>query len=131
MLRAGYFRSQRELRVDGRRRDYDQFAAAVRQVLVTDGYIALPVASAGDTPVIRFVVQAGTPPNRVRYEGGDVIFILAPSLEKQFLSFIQFPADSELPDSPIPYHHHYDGVADDGTHIAPDSLPVVFTLERI
>jgi hypothetical protein len=131
MLRAGYFSSQRELLVDGRRRDYDQFAAAVRQAFVSAGHIALPVASAGDTPVSRFVVRAGTPPNRVSYEGGDVIFFLAPSLEKQFLSFIQFPADSELPDSPIQYHHHYDGVADDGTHVAPDSLPVVFTLERV
>ena len=131
MLRAGYFSSQRELLVDGRRQDYDQFAAAVRQALASAGHIPLPVASAGDTQVSRFVVRAGTPPNRVSSEGGDVVFSLAPSLERQFLSFIQFPPDSELPDSPIQYHHHYDAVADDGTHVAPDSLPVVFTLERV
>jgi len=131
MLRAGYFSSQRELLVDGRREDYDQFALAVRQAGASAGHVPLSVESTGDTQVSRFVVRAGTPPNRVSYEGGDVVFSVAPSLERQFLSFIQFPTDSELPDSPIPYHHHYDGVADYGRYVAPDSLPVVFTLERV
>ena len=131
MLRAGYFSSQRELLVDGRRRDYEQFAAAVRQAIGSAGNIPLSVKSTGDTQVSRFIVRSGMPPNRVTYEGSDVVFSIAPSLEKQFLSFIQFPPDSELPGSPVQYHHHYDGVADDGTFVAPDSLPVVFGLERL
>lgn len=131
MLRAGYFSSQRELLVDGHRQDYEQFAAGIRQAVASAGDIALPVQSTGDTQVSRFVIRACAPPNRVEYENGEVVFSVAPSLEKQFLSFIEFSPDSELPDSPISYHHHYNGMADDGSYVAPDSLPVIFTLERV
>ena len=50
-------------------------------------------------------------------------------MQRQFLSFIEFPDDKDLPDSPVQYHHHYDGIADDG-YVATDSLPVVFGLQR-
>jgi hypothetical protein len=131
MLRAGYYSGEHTLLVDGHRRDYEEFVAAVRQALVSAERVPVSVESTGDTPISRFVVRAGTPPNRVSFEGGDVVFSVAPSLERQFVSFVRFPPDSELPDSPIPYHHHYDGLADDGSFVARDSLPVVFTLKRV
>jgi hypothetical protein len=130
MLRAGYYSSQRELLVDGSRRDYEQFAVCVRQALATTREVTLTVQSTGEVQVSHFLIRTSAPPNRIGYESGKVIFSLAPALETQFLSFIQFPSDSELPGPTIPYHHHYDGAADDGTHVALDSLPVVFTLER-
>jgi hypothetical protein len=130
MLRVGYFSSQQELLVAGPRPAYEQFAAAVREAVSGAGPVALRVQSTGDGQVSRFVIRTGAAPNRVSYKDGEVVFSVAPSLERQFLSFIQFPPDSELPASPVQYHHHYDGVADDGTYVAADSLPVVFTLER-
>jgi hypothetical protein len=130
MLRAGYYSSQRELLVDGTRRDYEQFAATVCQALASSADMDLTVESTGVTEVSCFVVRRGAPPNRVVYEGGAVVFFIAPSLKEQFLSFIQFPPDSELPDSLIQYHHHYEGRANDGTYVSTDSLPVVFGLER-
>jgi hypothetical protein len=103
----------------------------VRQALGAVGDVSLPVESTGDAPVSRFIIRVGAPPNRISYQADEVVFSLATSLGEQFMSFIQFPPDSELPESPIQYHHHYDGLADDGTHVAPDSLPVVFSLERV
>jgi hypothetical protein len=46
------------------------------------------------------------------------------------LSNVEFPADADLPDPPMQYHHHYEAWAGHCTYIAPDSLPVVFGLER-
>ena len=131
MLRVAYHEAQRELLVTGRREDYQQLCDAVRQALASHAEVALPVHSTGHTTVSHFVVRSSTPPNRVSYERGRVVFSVAQSLQEQFLSFIEFPADADLPDSPIQYHHHYDGLADDGTYVAPDSLPVVFALERV
>lgn len=131
MLRAAYYDAQRELLVDGHRRDYEQLRDTVRQALSSRSEVALPVRSTGDTAVSHFVVRSSTPPNRVSYERDRVVFSVAPSLQEQFLSFVDFPADADLPDSPVQYHHHYDGLADDGTLVAPDSLPVVFGLERL
>ena len=129
MLKAAYYGPEKQLLVDGHREDYEKFRAAVHQALTSRSEITLPVHSTGDTPVSHFVVRVGSSPNRVCYDGGRVIFFVAPSLQQQFLSHIEFPADAELPPSSIRYHHHYDGLGDDGTYIAPDSLPVVFALE--
>jgi hypothetical protein len=131
MLRVSYYGKQKELLVDGHRDDYEEFRDAVRRALISRSEITLPFQSTGDTSVSQFVVRSGMPPNRVSYEEGRIIFSVAPSLQVQFLSFIEFPADADLPNSPIQYHHHYDGLADDGTYVAPDSLPVVFALERL
>jgi hypothetical protein len=131
MLRAAYYDAQKELLVDGHRDDYEQLRDTVRRALTSRDEVALPVQSTGDTAVSHFVVRSSTPPNRVSYERGRVVFSVAPSLQEQFLPFVEFPADADLPDSPIQYHHHYDGLADNGTYVAPDSLPVVFGLERI
>jgi len=130
MLRAAYYDAQRELLVDGHRKDYEQLRDIVRQALTSRSEVELPVQSTGDTAVSHFVVRSSTPPNRVSYEPGRIVFSVAPSLQEQFLSFLEFPADADLPDTPVRYHHHYDGLADDGTYVAPDSLPVVFGLER-
>lgn len=130
MLRATYSDTHRELLVDGSCADYEQLRDIVRQALTSRSEVALPVQSTGDTAVSHFVVRAGTPPNRVSYERDRVVFSVAPSLQEQFLSFVEFPADTDLPDSPIQYHHHFDGLAGDGAYVAPDSLPVVFGLER-
>jgi hypothetical protein len=131
MLRAGYYNAQRDLLVNGRREDYEQLRDAVRRAMTPRSEVAFPVQSTGDTAVSHFVVRNGAPPNRVTYEQGRIVFSVAPGLQEQFLSFVDFPADADLPDSPLQYHHHYDGLADDGTHVAPDSLPVVFSLERV
>jgi hypothetical protein len=131
MLKAGLYSSSRELLMNGSRQDYAQLAASVRQALASAAAVSLPILSTGDHRLTSLVVRSGMPPNRVTHEGTDVVFSIAPALEKQFLSFIQFPADSELPDSPVRYHHHYDGIADDGTFVAADSLPVVFGLEGV
>jgi hypothetical protein len=130
MLRVSYYRGQNELLVDGHRDDYEEFRNAVHRALTSRSDISLPLQSTGDTLVTHFVVRSGTPPNRVSYEGDRIIFSVAPSLQVQFLSFIEFPADEDLPNSPIQYHHHYDGLVGGGTYVAPDSLPVVFGLER-
>src|SRR5262245_43043420 len=112
MLRASYHDAQRELLVDGSREDYEQLRDTVRQALISRSEVALPVQSNGDTAVSHFVVRSSTPPNRVSYERGRVVFSVAPDLQEQFLSFVTFPADADLPDSPAQYHHHYDGLAD-------------------
>jgi hypothetical protein len=130
MLRAAYHNARSELLVDGRREDYVRLCDSTRQALASGVEVALPVQSTGPTAVSHFVVRSGPVPNRVSFECGRVIFSVAPTLERQFLSFIQFPSEEDLPDSPIQYHHHFDGLADDGTCVAPDSLPVVFGLER-
>jgi hypothetical protein len=57
--------AQRELLVDGPRRNYEEFAALVRQALATTSDVALPVHSTGDAQVSRFIIRAGAPPNRV------------------------------------------------------------------
>ena len=129
MLRVAYHEAQRELLVNGRREDYEQFRDAVCQALASRSEVPLPVQSTGNTAVSHFVVRSSPPPNRVSYERGRVVFSIAPSLQEQFLSFVTFPADADLSDSPVQYHHHYDGLADDGIYVAPDSLPVVFGLE--
>jgi hypothetical protein len=131
MLRAAYHDAQRELLVDGRREDYEQLREAARQALTSGSEVSLAVQSTGHTTVSHLVVRSGAPPNRVSFERGRVVISVAPSLQEQFLSFVEFPADTDLPDSPVQYHHHYDGLADDGTHVAPDSLQVVFGLERL
>ena len=77
------------------------------------------------------LVRRSTLPNRVSHESGRIILEVAPSLHEQFLSFIDFPTDTDLPNSPIQYHHHYDGLSDDGTYVALDSLPVIIGLERV
>ncbi len=117
--------------MEGHREDYELLRDTVRQALTARSEFALPVQSTGDTAVSHFVVRSSTPPNRVSFEQGRVVFSVAPSLQEQFLSFVEFPADADLPDSPVQYHHHYDGLADDGTYVAPDSLPIVFGLERV
>ena len=130
MLRAAYCDVQRELLVNGYREDYEQLRDTVRRAVTSHSEIVLPVQSTGETAVSHFVVRSSAPPNRVAYERGRVVFSVAPSLQDQFLSFVDFPADADLPDSSVQYHHHYDGSDDDGIYVAPDSLPVVFGLER-
>jgi hypothetical protein len=130
MLKVFFNESQRELLVEGFRDDYLRFGDSTREVLVSDIEAAFPVESNGPTDISQFVVRRGNPPNRVSLERGRIIFSVAPGLERQFLSFISFPEDGDLPDSPIQYHHHFDGLTDDGTHVASDSLPVVFGLKR-
>jgi hypothetical protein len=127
MLRVAYHDTQQELLVNRSREDYEEFCETVRQVLASSNESAKAVYSIGPIHVNQIVVRSGFPPNRVSYEPGCVVFSIAPSLQAQFLSFIQFPSD--LPQSPIPYHHHFDGVADNGTYVASDSLPVVFGLQ--
>lgn len=129
MLRAAYHNTQRELLVDGRREDYARLAESTRQVIDSGVEMELAVQSAGTTPISHFVVRPGAPPNRVSVESGRVVFSIAPSLQREFLSFIEFPGEGDLPDTPIQYHHHFDGFADDG-YVAADSLPVVFSLRR-
>lgn len=131
MLQVVYHDTQSELLVDGNREDYEQLRNAVRQVLASHSEIALPVLSTGDSAVSHFVVRSSPPPNRVSYERGRVVFSVASSLQEQFLSFVTFPAEADLPDSPIQCHHHYDGSSDDGTYVAQDSLPVVFGLKGV
>ena len=131
MLRATYNESQRELLVDGCREDYERLRDAVRQSLVSGSELAIRVLSAGPTVVTHLVVRRSTLPNRVSHESGRIILEVAPSLHEQFLSFIDFPTDTDLPNSPIQYHHHYDGLSDDGTYVALDSLPVIIGLERV
>ena len=129
MLRAAYYDAEKELLVEGHREDYEQFRAAVHQALASRSEITLPVHSTGDTPVSHFVVRVGSPPNRVGYGGGRVVFWVAPSLQQQFLSHIEFPPDAELPHPSVRYHHHYDALTGAGTYVAPDSLPVIFAVE--
>ena len=131
MLQVTYDDTHQELIVDGRREDYANFCDSTRRAIASGSEIALPVKSKGRTTVSHFVLRKSAPPNRVSFDGGRVIFSVAPTLQRQFLSFIEFPANDDLPDSPIQYHHHFDGLADDGTHVAPDSLQVIFALERI
>jgi hypothetical protein len=131
MLRVAYFDAKSELLVNGKREDYAGFRDAVRQALSSQSEVVLAVQSTGERGVSHFVVRSGAPPNRVSYEGGRVVFSVAPSMQKQFLSFVDFPADADLPKSRVQYHHHYDALGDDGTYVALDSLPVVFGLERV
>lgn len=131
MLRAAYHDAQGELLVDGHREDYEQLRDTVCLALTSRSEVTLPVQNTGDTAISHFVVRSSTPPNRISYERGRVVFSVAPSLQEQFLSFIEFPADTDLPDSPVQYHHHYDGLADGGTYVAPDSLSVIFGLEGV
>jgi hypothetical protein len=129
MLKAVYHSTQQELLVDGRREDYAHLSDCTRQVVNSGVEVELAVRSTGPTAISHFVVRRGTPPNRVSIEKDKIIFSVAPTLQRQFLSFLQFPAHGDLPDSPIPYHHHFDGIAGDGAYVAADSLPVVFGLE--
>jgi hypothetical protein len=128
MLRVAYH--PRELLVYGRREDYAELAATVRHVLSSDVHEEISVVSTGTQRVDSFVIRRGPPPNRVGFQDGRIVISIAPSLEMQFLSFIQFPEENELPKSPVGYHHHYEDV-NDGKYVAPDSLPVVFGLERM
>jgi hypothetical protein len=130
MLQAAYYDAERQLLVDGNREDYERFRDTVCQALTSCAEVALAVQSTGDTAVSHFVVRSGEPPNRVSHERGRVVFSIAPGLQEQFLSFVEFPADADLPDSPIQYHHHYEARADNDRYVAPDSLPVIFGLER-
>jgi hypothetical protein len=130
MLRAAYHSAQRELLVDGRREDYAHLSETARQAIDSGVEAELPVLNTGPTAISHFVVRRGTPPNRVSVENGRVVFSVAPDMQRQFLSFIEFPADADLPGSPIQYHHHFDGIAGDGS-VAADSLPVVFGLQRL
>jgi hypothetical protein len=130
MLRAAYHSAQRELLVDGRREDYTHLSESTRKAINSGVEAELPVQSRGPTAISHFVVRRGVPPNRVSVESSRVVFSVAPGLQRQFLSFIEFPADADLPDTPIQYHHHFDGIADDG-YVAADSLPVVFALQRL
>jgi len=130
MLRAEYHSMTRELLVDGRREDYAHLSKTTRQAIDSGVEAELPVQSTGSTAISHFVVRRGVPPNRVSVESGRVVFSVAPGMQRQFLSFIEFPADADLPDTPIQYHHHFDGIADDG-YVSADSLPVVFGLQRV
>ena len=130
MLRVAYYDSQRELLVAGCRDDYEHLCDVVRQSLVSGSELAISVRSTGETLITHLMVRRSTPPNRVSYQRGLIVLEIAPSLQDEFLSFVEFPSDADLPDSPIQYHHHYDGFADDGNYVALDSLPVVFSLER-
>jgi hypothetical protein len=131
MFRVAYFDAKSELLVNGSREDYAELRDAVRQAVSSRSEVVLAVRSDGETAVSNLVVRSGAPPNRVSYEGGRVVFSVAPSMQKQFLSFVEFPADADLPRSRVQYHHHYDALGDDGTYVALDSLPVVFALERV
>jgi len=128
MLRVTYHDETSELLVDGRREDYERFSNATQQAIVSGGEIMLPVESAGRTNINCLIVRSGPPPNRVGCERGRIVFSIAPGLQDQFLSFVEFPTAGNLPNSPIQYHHHFDFVGDDN-YVAPDSLPVVFGLE--
>src|SRR5262245_10077345 len=99
-----------ELLVDGHRRDYDELVACTRQLFASPNHseASLEVASRGETLVKRLVVRKGEIPNRTFCESGDVVLTVAPKLLHCFLSYLQFPSDEDLPNSPIRYHHHYD-----------------------
>lgn len=116
--------------IDGRREDYAHLSETARRAIDSGVEAELPVWSTGPTAISHFVVRRGAPPNRVSVESSRIVFSVAPDLQRQFLSFIEFPADADLPDSPVQYHHHFDGIADDG-YVAADSLPVVFGLQRV
>jgi hypothetical protein len=128
MLRVAYHDASQELLIDGHRADYTELRDAILLALFSVTEIAVKVQSAGRIEIIELILRPGPAPNRVSYESGRVIFSIARSLQRQLLSFIQFPADNDLPKTGVSYHHHFDGLADDGTHVAADSLPVVFGL---
>jgi hypothetical protein len=127
MLRVEYHGLQDQVLFNGRREDYDRLAASVKQVVATGTDAAMSVSNVGPVHVSGLLIRRGAPPNRISLTGECIVISVAPQLERQFLSFIQFPADRELPDG---YHHHYDALGDDGANVAPDSLPVVFTLDK-
>jgi len=132
MLKVGYYPKTQELLVDGMRHDYERLVSLTREMFQhpDESEVSVEVASTGDTPVTSFIVRRGTSPNRIFCESGRVIFAIAPTLLDSFLSFISFPADSELPDSPVQYHHHYDRLCGGGGFVSDDSPWVVFGLER-
>jgi hypothetical protein len=129
MLRAAYHDTRRELLVDGCREDYERLRNEVREVMTSGIESKLVVHSTGPVEVSQLIVRRGPPPNRVSYEFGGAVFSIAPSLEAQFVSFIQFPAHTELPRYGVGYHHHFEGDAN-GAYVASDSLPVVFGLDQ-
>lgn len=130
MLQAAYHCTPSELLVDGGRDDYNTFASAVHQSITTGVEVKLPVESVGPIRVACFIVRRGSPPNRVSYSDSAVVFAIATTLQAQFLSFIEFPADADLSDVLVQYHHHYEPVGAEGAYIASNSLPVVFSLKR-
>jgi len=118
-----------ELLIDGPRQDYESLVGIVNQVLATAETASISVESSGPVTIKRLSIRAGERPNRVSVENDEVIISIAPELREQFVSFIEFPADEDLPQSPVGYHHHYDNLGDDeGRWVALDSLPVVFGL---
>jgi hypothetical protein len=118
-----------ELLIDGPRQDYESLVGIVNQVLATAETASISVKSSGPVTIKRLSIRAGERPNRVSVENDEVIISIAPELREQFVSFIEFPADEDLPQSPVGYHHHYDNPGDDeGRWVALDSLPVVFGL---
>src|SRR5262249_2376665 len=120
-----------ELLIDGDRAEFERLASLARDLFTDSDRLesSLNVESVGDVPIQRIVIRKGPPPNRVHYEPGVAIFSVSPTLLRPFISYIEFPQDSELPNSPIQYHHHYDGIGNEG-FVAADSIPVVFALKR-
>ena len=118
-----------ELSIDGPRQDYESLVGTVNQVLAAGGTASISVESSGPVAIKKLLVCAGNGPNRVSVENEEITILISPELRDQFVSFIEFPADNDLPKSPIRYHHRYDNLGDDeGRWVAVDSLPVVFGL---
>jgi hypothetical protein len=117
-----------ELLIDGPRQDYESLVRTVDRVLAAGGTTSISVESSGPVAIKKLLICAGKGPNRVSVENEEIIISISPELREQFVSFIEFPADNDLPISPG-YHHHYDNLGDDeGRWVALDCLPVVFSL---
>ena len=82
--------------MNGRREDYEPLREAVRQALTSCSEVALAIQSTGETVISHFVVRSGAPPNRVSFECGRIIFSVAPSLQNQFLSFLDHITNTDL-----------------------------------
>lgn len=125
MFQACYDDKQMQLLIEGSRQDYMQLSLCVQQAIESRREVVIPVQTTGPTAVSHFIVRAGASPNRVSFENGRIAFSIAPELQPQFLSFIEFPENVSSG-----YHHHYDALGDDGTYVALDSLAVVFGLSK-
>jgi len=120
-----------EVLIEAPRKDYKSLAQTVNQVLATGTAASVSVESHGDFPVKRLSFRAGNRPSRVSVENDEVVFSISPEQRESFISFLEFPADEDLPTAPVAYHHHYDNVWDEtGENIARDCVSVVFALLR-
>lgn len=130
MLKLDYAASSGELLVEGTRSDYAHLAMSARELYASTEQqeTMIAVAKTEESSAARLVLRKGDVPYRVFFSAGDIVFTIAPSLLESFLSFIDFPSDSELAKSSVDYHTHYDWVWDGGRTVSEDSLDTVFTI---